>query len=79
MRHRNLGVLLKHAGHQAITANIIDALRCQKKTRTGIVRPAPGESDSDMLLQVQSFTWLMSLVQAAFSWRDGAKRTTEKL
>lgn len=28
-------------------------------------------------LRIVSPTWLMSLVHAAFSWRDGAKRTTE--
>lgn len=74
VRHRDFGVLLKHAGHQAVASDIVNAL----KERAEIIDPVqtwatPGPSN----LGTTSPTWLISLVHAAFSWRDGAKRTTE--
>ena len=73
VRHRHLGVLLEHAGHQAVAADVVDALGDRKRrVRTAVLDRWVREPLIDP-------TWLMSLVQAAFSWRDGASRTTEKL
>lgn len=82
VRHRNFGVLLKHAGHQAITSDIINALR----HRAGKHETQRNMSSENIFIQHSycwtsppvSLTWLMSLVHAAFSWREGARRTTEK-
>lgn len=75
VRHRHFGVLLKHTGHQAVTSDIVNALkwRAEKIDHAQTwATPGPGN------LGTVSPTWLISLVHAAFSWRDGAKRTTEK-
>lgn len=45
----------------------------QRKIYRVRTRPTPSPGG----LRTISPTWLMSLVHAAFSWRDGAKRTTE--
>ena len=78
VRNRNFGVLLEHAGHQAVTPDVIDALKQREEKR----RHLESESCFTQLVRLSSaftlgLTWLMSLVHAAFSWRDGASRTTE--
>lgn len=73
VRHRDFGVLLKHAGHQAVTTDIVNALKRRAEENLS----GADATNSRQSLRTISPTWLMSLVHAAFSWRDGAKRTTE--